>query len=123
MSAVTIFSDASSLGVTEVTRELLLMSGCAILVDRPFQPSSSQWRLLWGLPPKMHRDDKDALRSDSLQSWFDYLQSQSHWLFVIRRSGAVALLQQMCFGPWVRYKHRKAASYGPLIRTGGHSCK
>eukprot|EP00435_Cladocopium_sp_Y103_P026040 s1304_g6.t1 len=114
LSALIIFSDASSLGVAEVARELLRMSGCVLLHDGPCELSSSKWRLLLGLSPVGKTKDFKDLEVGQWQSWFDHLQHQSHWLFVVRRSGAVALLQQMCFGPSLRLTHRRRVSFGPL---------
>eukprot|EP00434_Breviolum_minutum_P038668 symbB.v1.2.034307.t1/scaffold4368.1/size42329/2 len=124
LSALIVFSDASSLGVADVTRELLWMSGCLLLHDGPCQLSKSQWRLLVGLTPEhpREREPKDGLDSAGWQSWFEHLQHQRHWLFVVRRSGAIALLQQICFGPSFRLMHRKRASYGALaLRTSSRS--
>lgn len=50
----------------------------------------------------------------SLQNWFSYLQGQCHWLLLVRRSAAVSMLQQLCFGPSIRGSQRATASYGPL---------
>ena len=58
--------------------------GCVLLHDGPCELSSSKWRLLLGLTPGKTKD----LEMGQWQSWFDHLQHQSHWLFVVRRSGA-----------------------------------
>ena len=52
----------------------------------------------------------------------EYPEGQEHWLFVVRRSGAVSLLQQLCFGPSLRRTNRKGASYGPLVRRPPCCC-
>jgi len=127
-----------------------------------------------GLTPEhpRNREPKDGLDSAGWQSWFEHLQHQRHWLFVVRRSGAfaqglaegntlfaylfpffipffcfqlcfaevqdflgpncrlkclrcsgaIALLQQICFGPSFRLMHRKRASYGALaLRASSRS--
>ena len=61
--------------------------GCVLLHDGPCELSSSKWRLLLGLRPTA-KTGKD-LEMGQWQSWFDHLQHQSHWLFVVRRSGAL----------------------------------
>ncbi|CAJ1344520.1 unnamed protein product [Effrenium voratum] len=109
LSALIIFSDASALGVAEVARELLWQNECHILVDRPCELTAADLRLL-GLQPWFM---KDGQRHQN-RSWWEHLQSQRHWLFVVRRSGALALLLQICFGPTVRRRHLRSSSYGPF---------
>ncbi|CAJ1440972.1 unnamed protein product [Effrenium voratum] len=109
LSALIIFSDASALGVAEVARELLWQNECHILVDRPCELTAADLRLL-GLQPWFM---KDGQRHQN-RSWWEHLQNQRHWLFVVRRSGALALLLQICFGPTVRRRHLRSSSYGPF---------
>eukprot|EP00439_Symbiodinium_sp_Y106_P045297 s1421_g5.t1 len=110
-----VFEDAAGLGFADVARELLLSSGCAILLDRPCPLDMLTLRLLLGCSARGsgQRDGVEA----SLRLWLHHLQGHQHHLFVVRRSGAVALLLQLCFGPYLRRQFRKAASHGPLTST------
>ncbi|CAE7603208.1 CPK3 [Symbiodinium natans] len=114
LSALIVFDDAAALGFADIARELLWSSGCAILLDRPCSLDAATLRLLLGCPVR-GRAKPDSIEA-SLQLWLDHLKGQHH-VFVVRRSGAVALLLQLCFGPELRRQPRKAASHGPLSST------
>ncbi|CAE6969912.1 CPK3, partial [Symbiodinium sp. CCMP2456] len=117
LSALIVFEDAAGLGFADVARELLLSSGCAILLDRPCPLDMFTLRLLLGCSVRgPGQRDQEGLEA-SLQLWLHHLQGHRHHLFVVRRSGAVALLLQLCFGPYLRRQFRKSASHGPLTAT------
>ncbi|CAE8730119.1 unnamed protein product, partial [Polarella glacialis] len=129
LAVLVVFDDAASLGVADLVRELLFASGCLVLVeDRFCKLGARELCLLLGLPAthatagaqRLLPNDPHQMHlpglCTSLQTWLEHLAgSERHHLFVVRRSAAVSLLLQLCFGPSCRQRSGLYTSAGSVL--------